>query len=49
MATSAVPLQVLVPKEVPTAIKVSAAERDQTISDFLRLRLSQTEHLDRPG
>jgi hypothetical protein len=30
-----VPLQVRIPKDVARAIKVAAAERDQTISDFM--------------
>jgi hypothetical protein len=30
-----VPLQVRIPKEAARAIKVAAAERDQTISDFM--------------
>lgn len=30
-----VPLQVRIPKDVARAIKIAAAERDQTISDFM--------------
>jgi hypothetical protein len=30
-----VPLQVRIPKDMARAIKVAAAERDQTISDFM--------------